>query len=118
MTKKPDAAHETALSEVSIEDFSRFAKWLGTSHVIVANNDEPKTGHFSAAELVAMEAMVTRLERLEEAIRARPCAAAIAALRAHVDFELLMDGEPADRLHAHAADILLDMLANIAAVPA
>lgn len=92
-------------------------KGLVAPLAVVSNNQRPILGTFTDEETLALGALLDRLDGLERAIRVRPNAKALAALRESIAFEMEMDGDPESRLAGHAAAILLDMLDKIVAVP-
>lgn len=103
---------------VSLED-ARDNSDLRPSLAIVANNHRPILGTFSDDETLALGTMMDRLDGLERAVRVRPNAKAIAALRESVEIDMAIAGGDANsRLVAHATAVLLEMLDKIMAVPA
>ncbi|HCE07055.1 MAG TPA: hypothetical protein DEQ40_00345 [Oxalobacteraceae bacterium] len=114
-TEKPTSNTATGV----VVDIREHLKNKGFSHAdaIVQNNQGPFSAEFSDTETLALGAMLDRLDGLERAIRVRPNAKAIAALREDIEATLAMGGTASDRIGAHAAAVLLDMLDKIMAVP-
>lgn len=85
--------------------------------VVVPNNRRPILGTMSEAETVVLAGLLDKLDALEEAVRVRPNAKAIAAFREHVEAWQAMgsDGRE-DRMAMECAAILLDTLDKIMAV--
>lgn len=114
-TEKPANTTATAVV-VSIQEHIK-NKALAEPLAIVTNNQEPFSAEFSDVETLALGAMLDRLDGLERAVRVRPNAKAIAALRESIEIDLAMDGDAESRMAAHAASVLLDMFDKIVAVP-
>lgn len=90
-------------------------KEVASIQAVVRNNQRPILGTLSEAETLALGAMLDRLDALEEAVRVRPNARAIAALREIVEISMAFEGGQGDSLATHAAAILLDMFDKIVA---
>lgn len=109
----------TATSHRSTPAYASTISHIPVPLAIVPNNHRPILGTMSEAETVCLGGMLDKLEALEEAVRVRPNAKAIAALRELVETGASLRGIDDDADMANEATaILLEMLDKIMAVPA
>lgn len=92
---------------------------IAATCAVMPSNRRTILGTFSAEETISLGAMLDRLDALEEAVRVRPNAKAIAALRESIAIDEAIgdeiDASPESSLATQAAAILLEMLDKIVA---